>query len=135
MFWALIWAYVRQPDGHIGWVTVMPFASINPTNPRTNPWTFHKKYWELSILKNALFWVGHFDFFFAFFPWKLIKVYWLARMGPNFDDYLGFQPIVTPPKHFSRQCSTEEIMKPAKILVKPRFFLISKSEKPLKLLT
>ena len=37
------------------------------------------------------FWVGHFEFFlkkknfFAFFPWKLVKVYWLARMGQNFD--------------------------------------------------
>ena len=24
-------------------------------------------------------------FFFAFFPWKQVKVYWLARMGQNFD--------------------------------------------------
>ena len=37
---ALFWAYVRQPDDHIGWVTLMPFASINPTIPRTNPWNF-----------------------------------------------------------------------------------------------
>ena len=40
VFLALFWAYVRQPDGHIGWVILMPFASINPTNPRTNPWNF-----------------------------------------------------------------------------------------------
>ena len=33
----------------------MPFASINPTNPRTNPWNFHKKFWELPILKNSHF--------------------------------------------------------------------------------
>ena len=39
-----------------------------------------------------IFWVGHFDFFFskffsffAFFIWKLVKVYWLARMAQNFD--------------------------------------------------
>ena len=25
------------------------------------------------------------NIFFAFFPWKLVKVYWLARMGQNFD--------------------------------------------------
>ena len=37
------------------------------------------------------FWVGHFKFFFskkkkiAFFPWKLVKVYWLARMAQHFD--------------------------------------------------
>ena len=42
--------------------------------------------------KMHFFWVGHFEFFFskkkfffAFFPWKLVKVYWLARMGQNFD--------------------------------------------------
>ena len=45
-----------------------------------------------SILKNALFlsrpfWIFFFKifFFFAFFPWKLVKVYWLARMAQNFD--------------------------------------------------
>ena len=26
----------------------MPFASINSINPRTNPWNFHEKYWELA---------------------------------------------------------------------------------------
>ena len=37
---ALFWAYVWQPDDHIGWVTLMPFASINPTIPMTNPRNF-----------------------------------------------------------------------------------------------
>ena len=51
--------------------------------------------------KNSIFcvfWVGHFEFFFWFFfdffasfPWKQVKVYWLARMGRNFDDYPGLQ--------------------------------------------
>jgi hypothetical protein len=40
------------------------------------------------------------------FPWKQVKVYWLARMGRNFDDYPGLQPKITPPKHFSRQCTS-----------------------------
>ena len=35
--------------------------------------------------KTQFFWVGHFEFFFASFPWKQVKVYWLARMGQNFD--------------------------------------------------
>ena len=30
-------AYVRQPDNHIRWATLMPFASIYCTYPRTNP--------------------------------------------------------------------------------------------------
>ena len=32
-----------QPHNHINWATPMPFASINSTNPRTNPWNFHEK--------------------------------------------------------------------------------------------
>ena len=40
MFLALFWAHVGQPDGHLGWTTLMPLASIYPTNPRTNPWNF-----------------------------------------------------------------------------------------------
>ena len=84
MFLALFWAYVGQPDGHIGWVTLMPFASINPTNPRTNLWNFHKKisrigdfekrrFWKMAILK-----IGHFDFFSSkkifFFCFILMKI-------------------------------------------------------------
>ena len=30
------WAFVRQPHGHLRWATSMPFASFNPTNPRTH---------------------------------------------------------------------------------------------------
>ena len=43
----------------------MPFASLNPTNPRTNPCNFHKKYWELPILKNSVFLSRPFWIFFA----------------------------------------------------------------------
>ena len=53
-------------------------------------------------------WVGHFGFFFASSPWKLVKLSWVSRMGRNFDDYPGFQPKISPPKHFSRQCSSED---------------------------
>jgi hypothetical protein len=31
------WAYVGQPHNHIGRAASMAIASINPTNPRTNP--------------------------------------------------------------------------------------------------
>jgi hypothetical protein len=48
-------AYVGQPHNHIGWATSMSFASINPTNPWTNPRNFHNFYWELGILKNSFF--------------------------------------------------------------------------------
>ena len=64
MFLALFWAYVGQPDGHVGWVTLMPFASINPTDPRTNLWNFGDNcsaFW--GSWKTQFFWVGHFEFF------------------------------------------------------------------------
>ena len=34
--------YVGQPDNHIGCATLMPFASLYCTNPRTNPLNFGK---------------------------------------------------------------------------------------------
>ena len=92
----------------------MPFTSFNLTNPRTNPLNFHKKisrigdfekwpFFESAIL---IFFFQYFFFFFASILWKLVKVYWLARIGRDFDDYSGLQPKITPPKHFSRQCIT-----------------------------
>ena len=54
---------------------------------------FAKKYWELAILKISIFlsWPSILNlffqkyFFFASFTWKQFKVYWLAKMGQNFD--------------------------------------------------
>ena len=42
-FLGCFWAYVGQPHNHIGWAIPMPFASINSTNPRTNPWKLNEK--------------------------------------------------------------------------------------------
>ena len=33
----------------------MPFASINPTNPRINPWNFHKKKLRIGIFEKLSF--------------------------------------------------------------------------------
>ena len=49
----------------LGWATSMPFASINSTNPRTNPWNFHKKNGELAELENDLFFRRPFWIFFS----------------------------------------------------------------------
>jgi hypothetical protein len=80
-------------DSHIGWDKSMPFASINPTNPRTNPWNFHKQILRIGDFEKCTFFESAIlnfffqkkKFFFAFFQWKLVKVYWLARMAQNFD--------------------------------------------------
>ena len=71
------------------------------------------KVWQ-KIFENWRFWKTQFFlirpildlffsniFFFASSPWKLVKVSWVSRMGRNFDDYPGFQPKITSPKHFS----------------------------------
>ena len=78
-FFSLFWAYGGQPHDHISWAKPMPFASINSTKPRNDPWEFHEKilriggagkwgFFEAAILN---FYVGHFDFFFASFHWKM----------------------------------------------------------------
>ena len=76
----------------------MPFASINCTNPRINSLNFGSNCSAFGCgWKTQFFWVGHFEkkitkeyIFFAFFPFKLVNIYRIARMGQNFD---GFQQI------------------------------------------
>ena len=58
--------YVGLPDNHIGWAISMPFASIYPSYPRTNPWKFGDKALRICSFENlSFFWVGHFVFFFS----------------------------------------------------------------------
>ena len=57
----------------------MPFASINPTNPRTNLWNFGDNCSAFGgSWKTQFFWVGHFEFFFSkkiiFFCFILIQI-------------------------------------------------------------
>ena len=79
--------------------------SYSPQGPI--PKIFGKRYWELEELKISGFWVGHFSkniTFFSSSPWKSVKVSWVARMGPNFNDYPGFQPKTTPAQRYATQC-------------------------------
>ena len=66
LFLSCFWAYVGQPHDHIGWSTPMPFASINPTNPRTNPWNFHEKILRIG---GAGKW--------GFYPFFLSRPFWI----------------------------------------------------------
>ena len=62
-FFVCFWAYVRQPHNHISWAKPMPFASINSTNPRSNPWEYHEKILRIGGAgKWVFFWGGHFEF-------------------------------------------------------------------------
>ena len=59
--------------------------------------------------KITFFWVGHVDFFskkkFDSSPWILATNCVLEWMGLKFYDYDGLQPNISPPKHFSQQCT------------------------------
>ena len=46
---------VGQPHEHIGWATSMLFASINTTNPRTNPWKFRENFLRIGGFENLSF--------------------------------------------------------------------------------
>ena len=64
-FLAIKRLYSGQPDNHIGWASSMPFASMNPTNPTTNPWNFGGNCSAFGGgWKTQFFLIGHFDFFF-----------------------------------------------------------------------
>ena len=100
-FFGCFWAFVRQPHGHIHWATSMPFASFNPTNPRTDLRDFREKisrigdfekwaFFESAILN---FFFEKKKFFFASFPWKSAQIYMVEWMGQNFDVFPGFQKI------------------------------------------
>ena len=77
---------VGQPHDHIGWATSIPFASINTTNPRTNPWNFHKTILRIGGFENLsrLFW-SFFKYFFLLHSLENQSVSWLPRLGRNFD--------------------------------------------------
>ena len=65
-FFACFRPYVRQPDDHIGWATSMPFASINSTDPRTNPAQFREKILRIDgFEKRSFFESAVLEIFFA----------------------------------------------------------------------
>ena len=65
--------YVRQPHDHIGWATSMPFASINPTNPRTNLWNFRKKILRIGDFEKSAI-LNFIRLNFLFFCFILMKI-------------------------------------------------------------
>ena len=82
-----------------GWAISMPFASIYPINPMTNPWNFGEKYWESVLLKISVFFESAFFIFLDSFSSKSGKNYGVEWMGLKFYDNCGFQPKTTHPKH------------------------------------
>ena len=54
-FFACFRPYVGQSDTHISWVTLMPFPSIYPTDPRTNPAQFCEKILRIDGFEKCSF--------------------------------------------------------------------------------
>ena len=113
MFLGCFCPYVGQPHSHIGWDKSMPFASINPTNPRTNPWNFHKKilrigdfekctFFESAIL---IFFSRKFFFFFCFFLMKISQSLLVSKDGSKFWSSQKWQHFLTHAKHFEGECN------------------------------
>ena len=42
---------------------------------------------------------------FCLIPWKAVKGSWVARMGRNFDDYSGFQLMISWANTYAQDCS------------------------------
>ena len=75
----------------------MPFASINPTIPRTNPENFggncppFGKVENLSFFELAILNFFPKKIYFASFLFKSVTIYGIPWIGQNFEDYPGFK--------------------------------------------
>ena len=63
--------------------------------------------WKKCFFKSAIlnFFFQEKKIFLLNFFEKHVKVYWLARICRNFDDYPGLLPKMSHTKHFYRQCT------------------------------
>ena len=68
----------------------MPFASICPTDPRTNPAQFREKLLKIDGFEKHVFLSRTVWNFFLLNLIKTVKGSWVARMGRNLDVYPGF---------------------------------------------
>ena len=95
-----------QSLNHIGWATLMPFASINPTNPRTNPWNF----------KNWRFWKSQYFFNLAIFnflcliPMKTNQSSFVSKNGSKFWSSQKWQDLLTQTKHYAPECMSSTFL-------------------------
>ena len=91
----------------------MRFASINPTNPRTNPWNFHKKILRIGDFEKCTFFesaILNFFFqkkiFFCFFPMKISQSLLVSKDGSKFWSSQMWRHFLTHAKHFDGECNS-----------------------------
>ena len=111
VFFVCFRPYVGQPDDQICRVSHINALSINLSYwPKDQILKFSRNnmYRELAVLKNLIFLSRPFWFFFTH-PHEnqsqIMTMWYLEWLGLYFFDYDGLQPKITPPKHFSRQCT------------------------------
>ena len=66
---------------------------------------FTKKFWELAILKNALFLSRPFWIFFCFFPMKISQSLLVSKDGSKFWSSQMWQHFLTHTKHSWGECT------------------------------
>ena len=72
-------AYVGQPDDHIVLAPSIPFASIYPSHPRTNPWNYCEK-----ILRIGGAGKGHFVFIFVSLGFSIFFFFFISMKITTF---------------------------------------------------
>ena len=85
-FFVFLGCFCPQPHDHIGWATSMPFASINSTNPRTNPWNFQKKLLRIGGIEKLSFFESAILNFKknCFIPRKISQSFFGSKDGSKF---------------------------------------------------
>ena len=81
-FFGCFWAFVGQPHGHIHWATSMPFASFNPTNPRTHLRNFREIFLSFGDFENLSFFES--AIFFLFIHMKISRNLYGRMDGSKF---------------------------------------------------
>ena len=88
----------------------MPFASINTTNERINPWNFREKisriggFENLSFFDLAILKLFFKKIYFCFVP---MKVYWsVSKDGSKFWSCQMWRHFLTHAKHFDGECNS-----------------------------
>ena len=73
----------------------MPFVSINPTNPKTNQWNFHKIFLRIGDFEKRPFWETAILEFFCLIPMKISHKSYDRMDGTNIWCFPWFpQPCV-----------------------------------------
>ena len=96
VFFALFWAYVRQPHNHKGWATHSDALCINLSYYPKDQKNKKQKLGELNISYFESAFLNFFFkiFFFASSQYKSVKIYRVARIDRNCDDYYQAKSLI-----------------------------------------